>query len=255
MCRAFASIARNTGSSSPGELEITRSTSDVAVCCSSDSVRSRVRACTSSNSRTFSIAITAWSANVVITSTCLSVNGVVTERASTSAPMVCFPEQRNREHGAKASSFLGLSPGVFGISQDIGDLDNPPFQQGPPHHGPSACFNRDGLQVVIGVGGDAIARRVVIRAGVLLAHNRGHLRLAKSCRRLCQRIEHRLEIETRAANDLKYVSGGRLLLQRFAQFVEQPRILDGDHGLVGEILYQVDLFVGERPHLLTKNED
>ena len=48
------------------------STSDVAVCCSSDSVRSRVRACTSSNSRTFSIAITAWSAKVVTSSICLA---------------------------------------------------------------------------------------------------------------------------------------------------------------------------------------
>ena len=34
-----------------------------------------VRACTSSNSRTFSIAITAWSAKVVSSSICLSVNG------------------------------------------------------------------------------------------------------------------------------------------------------------------------------------
>ena len=49
----------NTGSSSPGELEMTCSTSEVAVCCSSASVSSSVRACTSSNSRTFSIAITA----------------------------------------------------------------------------------------------------------------------------------------------------------------------------------------------------
>ena len=35
---AFSSIASNTGSSSPGELEMTFSTSLVAVCCSSDSV-------------------------------------------------------------------------------------------------------------------------------------------------------------------------------------------------------------------------
>ena len=34
---AFSSMAWNTGSSSPGELEMTCSTSEVAVCCSSDS--------------------------------------------------------------------------------------------------------------------------------------------------------------------------------------------------------------------------
>ena len=70
---AFASRAWNTGSSSPGELEMTLRTSEVAVCCSSASDNSRVRACTSSNSRTFSIAITAWSAKVVTSSICLSV--------------------------------------------------------------------------------------------------------------------------------------------------------------------------------------
>jgi hypothetical protein len=55
----FSSMAWNTGCNSPGELEITLSTFDVAVCCSNASASSRVRACTSSNSRTFSIAITA----------------------------------------------------------------------------------------------------------------------------------------------------------------------------------------------------
>ena len=34
---AFSSMAWNTGSSSPGELLMTLSTSEVAVCCSSDS--------------------------------------------------------------------------------------------------------------------------------------------------------------------------------------------------------------------------
>ena len=35
-----------------------------------------------------------------------------------------------------------------------------------------------------------------------------------------------------------------------AQLVEQPRVLDGDDGLGGEVLHQLDLLVGERPHLL-----
>ena len=43
-----------------------------------------------------------------------------------------------------------------------------------------------------------------------------------------------------------------------AQFVEQPRVLDGDHGLVSECGDQLDLLVGERSHTrsaLTKNPD
>ena len=44
---ALASMAWNTGSSSPRELEITLSTSDVAVCCPSASASSRVSSSTS----------------------------------------------------------------------------------------------------------------------------------------------------------------------------------------------------------------
>ena len=43
MRTAFVSIAWNTGSRSPGELEMTCKTSEVAVCCSSASLRSSVR--------------------------------------------------------------------------------------------------------------------------------------------------------------------------------------------------------------------
>ena len=35
-----------------------------------------------------------------------------------------------------------------------------------------------------------------------------------------------------------------------AQLAEQPRVLDGDDGLGGEVLQQFDLLAGERPHLL-----
>src|SRR5262249_9396240 len=67
-----------------GEAAITPRISLVAVCCSSASDRSRVRACTSSNSRTFSrtfsIAIAAWRAKVVNSAICLSVNGLTSAR-------------------------------------------------------------------------------------------------------------------------------------------------------------------------------
>ena len=45
-----------------------------------------------------------------------------------------------------------------------------------------------------------------------------------------------LQIEGRSADDLEHVGGGGLLLQRFAQLVEQAGVLDGDDGLGGEIL-------------------
>jgi hypothetical protein len=54
---------------------------------STERASSRVRAWTSSNSRTFSIAITAWSAKVVSNSICLSVNGRTTERVKAITPI------------------------------------------------------------------------------------------------------------------------------------------------------------------------
>ena len=61
---------------------MTWSTSDVAVCCSSASVRSAVRSVrsvgaprSSLSSRTFSMAMTAWDAKFLTTSICLSVKG------------------------------------------------------------------------------------------------------------------------------------------------------------------------------------
>ena len=59
---AFSSMASKTGSRFAGDELMTLSTSDVAVCCSSDSVRSSVRWRNSFSSRVFSMAMTAWAA-------------------------------------------------------------------------------------------------------------------------------------------------------------------------------------------------
>ena len=83
----------------------------------------------------------------------------------------------------------------------------------------------------------------------------GHIRLAQPSGRLDQRIEHHLQIEGRAADHLEHVGGGGLLLQQFAQFVQQAGVLDGDDGLIGEVLDQLDLLVGERAYLLAIDGD
>ena len=68
-----------------------------------------------------------------------------------------------------------------------------------------------------------------------------------------ERVQHCLQVKCRAANDLQYIGSCRLLLQRLAQFFQQPRILDGDDGLSSEVLHQRDLLVGKWLHLLTVN--
>ena len=43
--------------------------------------------------------------------------------------------------------------------------------------------------------------------------------------------------------------------KRFAQFVEQPRVLDGDDGLIGEIRHEFDLLLGKWAHLLAVSRE
>ena len=65
---------------------MTRKISAVAVCCSSDSVRSRLRVSSSLKSRTFSMAMTAWSAKVFSSSICLSVKAEGSRRQALMTP-------------------------------------------------------------------------------------------------------------------------------------------------------------------------
>ena len=72
--------------------------------------------------------------------------------------------------------------------------------------------------------------------------------------------KNRLKIARGSANDLEHFRRSRLLFQRLAeisgaltQFVEQPRVLDGDNCLIREILEEIDLFFGKGAYLHAKN--
>ena len=76
--------------------------------------------------------------------------------------------------------------------------------------------------------------RLEVECFALRSAYRHRVSLAQLGDRPDKRVQHRLQIERRPADNLEHVGRGGLLLQRFAQLVEQPRILDGDDGLVGE---------------------
>src|SRR6516164_6216982 len=85
-----------------------------------------------------------------------------------------------------------------------------------------------------------------------------HTRLvgaAEARHRLNERIKDHIEVDGGAADYLEYVCCCGLLLQRLPQLIEQPRILDGDHGLLREVAEQFDLLVGERTDLLAIDGD
>jgi hypothetical protein len=68
-------------------------------------------------------------------------------------------------------------------------------------------------------------------------------------------VKNWLEIPGRGVDYAENFGGGGLLLQRFAQLVEQSGVLDGDDGLLGEIAHQLDLLVAERSDLLTVDDE
>src|SRR6516162_9755366 len=86
---------------------------------------------------------------------------------------------------------------------------------------------------------DSVAGFKVISFALRSAYDR-RVRLAQLGGRLDKRIQHGLQVERRAADHLEHVGGGGLLLQRFAQLVEQASVLDCDYRLVGECLNEFD---------------
>jgi hypothetical protein len=98
-------------------------------------------------------------------------------------------------------------------------------------------------------------RRLKLVMGVLWPGQGGRIRLAKSCGRFHECVEHRLQIERRPADYLQYIGSRSLLLQRFPQFVQQPRVLDGDDGLGGEVGQQIDMLPLERADFRSANYD
>src|SRR5262245_42089167 len=62
-------------------------------------------------------------------------------------------------------------------------------------------------------------------------------------------LQHWLQIRRRPRNNAQDSTRGRLLLQSLFEFIEQPHVLDCDHGLVGKGFKQLDLRRGEGMNL------
>ena len=127
-----AEAPRALGDRVEDRLEIGRRARDdaqdslVAVCCSSASVSSRLRASSSVNRRTFSIAMTAWSAKVSRSAMCSSENrpsrGRVTVIAPMGTPSFSMGTKRAPRGKWRASS------GSYSGSDDRGDIHHRPIE-------------------------------------------------------------------------------------------------------------------------------
>src|SRR5262245_53481553 len=166
-----------------------------------------------------------------------------------------FPHEGQRKYRMVLADLLMLDQLVFRIGHRIENLYGRAFEQRAPDGTlASRCIAR-ALGLVLKGGRKLIGRLHPEKAVASWTSNTPHIGLAQFCRQLDQGIEHSLQIEGRTADDLKHVGGSGLLLQRFSQLVEQPRVLDGDDRLGSEVLDQLDLLVGERADLLTVDGD
>ena len=82
------------------------------------------------------------------------------------------------------------------------------------------------------------------------------------CRTFRNYVQHRLNVGWRAGNDAENLARRCLLFQSFGeitvaflQFLEQPHVLDGDHGLVSKRLNQLDLPFRKRFNDITPYDD
>jgi hypothetical protein len=116
-------------------------------------------------------------------------------------------------------------------------VNRSPVDNGTPCNEPT----HKGIGVLSDRAGHGNLAMVRDEAQTIAKHlkDRRVIRIAQARRGLDQRVKHPLQIEGRPADDLQDVGGGRLLFQGFCQLalacllrLEQPRVLDGDHGLV-----------------------
>src|SRR5262245_53314921 len=169
--------------------------------------------------------------------------------------------QRHAQHGAEAATFDRLGPAIVRVNGGVRDVDHSAPSRGSADQ--RLTTRRYGLLLhpllVFERKTMACSEAIDI---ALPPENECEVRLAKPLRRFNQRIEHCLQIEGRAADDLEHVGSRGLLLEGFGEIagarldlVEQPHVLDRDHRLVSEGADQLDLFLRERSYLVPCQRD
>ncbi len=262
---AFSTRVSSTGWRSNVERLITLSTSLVAVCCSSATRSSLFRASSSVNRRTFSMAMTAWSANVSSSAICGRVKGRGSVRANADRCRSAAPRAAT---GTPAGSGTGrrrrfLDPRTPESTSDVRRTCTMArvANRAPAHRpAPAGCIGKCSPQ-----GSDTC--RVEQWTATSSTHSPSkhapcRPATAQPDRALRDGVEDRLHVGRRARDHAQDLAGRGLLLQGLGevgvpglQLAEQPRVLDRDHGLVGERLEQRDLGGREAADLVPVDPD
>jgi len=118
---------------------------------------------------------------------------------------------------------------VVWLRQDIVDMDNV-LCPGEAAKWSIRMGVDDGFTLPqLGVGSRGAVVRNMSERTIFVQRHGAEVRLAYAGRVFQHRPEYRLKRARRAADDLEHLRRRSLLLQRLAQLVKQPRVLDGDN--------------------------
>ena len=205
-----------------GELAITPRISLVAVCCSNASLSSL-------NNRTFSIAITAWSAKV-LSKRDLLVGEWPDFRAADAdrTDWNPFAKQRSAEHGPITMLWGAASSVIRSNRQEVMNMDRFTIDKRTTDH----------IIGEVGTDGTSLDRPIscdLSKQAAFDLHGNSCISRSTNTGSIFRHgIQHRLNIRRRASDDPQDFTCRSLLLQRLLEFVEQSHVLDRDHRLVGE---------------------
>ena len=246
---------------------MTLSTSAVAVCCCSDSLKSSVLSRSSRSSRVFSMAMTAWAANCFSSVICFSEKRpLLLPEDHDVADHALVLEQRHGEKATRAPEIdqrpaVGFALAIGIRLEEIGDFDDRFALQQTRGRCARAVFQRLAAAVFV-IGGRQPARGGGMEQLTVKRVEHAEIGAAKLHRLAEHRVEDGNEIPGGAADHAQHFGCRGLLLERLRQLlcpclhlVEQPHVADRDHGLIGEGLQQGDLLVAERMHFGAAKHD
>ena len=207
--------------------------SAVAVCCSSASF-------VSWNRRTFSIAMTAWSAKVWSSRSASGKGAPATAMASDRTPSRSSGRRAASE--SRAGRARSLPSGTLDRLRSADEPDRAPCDRTVPRM--TATCRPVTHQACGAPPGGTLPIQARDQADASQAGRARTTASRRAARRSASWIDHPQDL-----------GGGGLLIERLFRLVEQADVLDGDDGLGGEGLKESDLLVGERLDLHPADDD
>src|SRR5262249_49506756 len=117
-------------------------------------------------------------------------------------------QQRCGDYSAIAADSLRFAQLVFRIGLRIENLYGSALEQRSTDHAPASGLERCALQLVLELSRHAEIGLRLKESSLVRAGDMSNVRLAKSNGRFNKRIEHAVQIEGRAADNLEHVGSG-----------------------------------------------